>query len=288
MITNRKWIDVLFCILCFSSCSSLKFTEELKNPFQIAIHSIACSDAPLVKAKIEGTEYLLMLDLGCSSCLMLKDRVLNQLSHKEFMGMSRIFDINGNIYEQSEYKIPHVRFGSFEIADVQAIEENYLFIREGNKIGTKRYPPRTQDQIDQIDGKIGAGLFDLSESICYFDMSRSIFCMGTALDQVIEDYPLVDFVENKIEVIDGFVCLDVLTDRGMKKFMLDTGASCSLIQKMAEDGREIKMDLELFGRRRFFTFDLPENVPFDGILGIDFFDDYKVCLDFSNRRIYTK
>jgi hypothetical protein len=204
------------------------------------------------------------------------------------MGVSQIFDVNGNIYEQPEYRIPYIHFGPFEMTDVWAIEENYLFIREGNKIGRKRRPLRIQDQIDNIDGKIGSRLFDSSGCSCYFDMSRSIFCMGTRLGQITKDYPLIDFMKNKIEVINGFICLDVLTDRGMKKFMLDTGASCSLIQKMPQDRQEIKMDLELFGRRRFVTFDLPNNLPFDGILGIDFFEDYKMCLDFSNQTIYIK
>lgn len=285
---SKKRHSFPILLLLLASCSSSKFTTVSENPFQISIYSIACSNAPLVKVKIEGTEYLLIFDLGCNMCLMLKDRVLNTLNHKEYMGISRFFDINGNIYEQSEYKIPHMQIGPFDITDIGAIQESYFFIQEGNKIGTKRRPLRTQDQMDLIDGKIGGGLLCLSKLISYFDLSHSTVCMGTRLDQITKNHPLSDFSQLKLEVINGFICLNLLTDRGMQKFLLDTGASHSLIQKTALDNKDVKINLELFGARRFIAIDLPVDAPFDGILGLDFFKDYKVCLDFSNQTLYIK
>lgn len=255
---------------------------------QIPVYFPRCLNRPAIKVNIENRQYLMMLDLGCNGHLDLFCRVLNDLKQKEFVGVSTFIDIKGNQYEHQKYRIPFLKLGSFTISDATAGEENDLFIREGARIGTWNDPLRLQDRIDTIDGRIGGGLFCDLQCVCYFDMSRLIFCMQSSLDRIMESYPLTDFVKGSFEIVNGWACLNIQTDRGMKRFVLDTGASHSIIQKSSLDRQWVKVDLGSFGRRPFFTFDIPERIPFDGVLGFDFFEDYKICLDFSNQTMYVK
>lgn len=280
----------LGCICCcfFTSCSSIKEVTEHQSTYQIPVYFPRCANAPTVKVNIEGSEYFLILDLGASSHLKLLDRALNQLNNKEFVGLFRSIDINGNYYEQPAYKIPHLKLGSMNIKGAVAVEESHQFIRQGGKIGSWHNYLQAQDQIDMIDGRIGGGLFCSSGSICYFDMSRFVFYLASHLDEITKTHPLTNFTQRTFEEVNGLICLNILTDRGIKRFMLDTGATHSAIQRSVLDDQWVKIDLEDFGRRRFFALDLPDNLPFDGILGIDFFDDYAICMDFRTHTLYIK
>jgi hypothetical protein len=189
---------------------------------------------------------------------------------------------------QPEYRIPLLTMGLFKVKDAVAAEESHYFIREGCRIGNHKDHLRVQDRLNTIDGRIGGGFFCSSKCVCYFDMAKNIFCMGTHLDQITKNYPIKDFIPEKFEMVNGLICINLLTDRGMKKFVLDTGSNRSLIQKSSSDANEVKVDFELFGRRRCIAFDFPAELPFDGILGFDFFDDYPMCLDFSNQILYIK
>jgi uncharacterized protein YceK len=285
---SKNWLWFVFIALILTSCSSIKMAAEQQSAFQIPVYFPRCANAPIVKVNIEGVEYFLILDLGASAHLKLVDRALNRLNNKEPVGISRSIDINGNCYEMPAYKIPHFKLGTINIEGAVVVEESHRFIREGGKIGSWHNYLQIQDQIDMIDGRIGGGLFCSSRCVCYFDMSRFVFCLGPTLDEMTKTYALTNYMQDTFEDVNGLICLNILTDRGMKKFVLDTGASHSAIQKSHSDGRWVKMDLEHFGPRHFFALDIPENLLFDGILGIDFFDDYAMCLDFSTHTIYLK
>ena len=286
---SKKRLLLVFFALFLTSCSSAKLQKtDSQSVFQIPVYFPICINAPVVKVNIEEQELLLALDLGSNAHLKLIGRALDQLKNKELVGVSRSTDIKGNRYEEPVYKIPYFRLGSLTVSDAVAGEENLFFIQEGSRVGKWHDHLRIQDQINKIDGRIGGGLFSSFKYVCYFDMSRLIFCMGPSLDQITNNYPVVDFMKGKFEVVDGLICLNILTDRGMKKFMLDTGAQRSLIQKSSMDGKWVTVDLGRLGQRRFFAFDIPEQMPFDGILGFDFFEDYRMCLDFSNQTIYIK
>lgn len=285
---SRNCLWSVFIAVFVTSCSSTKVIKEQQSAYQIPVYFPRCANAPTVKVNIEGLEYFLILDLGASSHLKLLDRALNQLNHKEFVGLSRSIDINGNCYEQPAYKIPHFKFGTLNIEGAVAVEESQRFIREGGKIGSWHNYLQTQDRIDMIDGRIGGGLFTSTGCVCYFDMSHFVFCLAASLDQITKNHPLTNFMQSTFEEVNGLICLDLLTDRGVKKFVLDTGATHSAIQKSPGDRHEVKMDLEHFGHRKFIALDIPENLLIDGILGIDFFDDYAMCLDFATHTIYIK
>ncbi len=84
-------------------------------------------------------------------------------------------------------------------------------------------------------------------------------------------------------------CMNIQTDRGMKKFLIDTGAECSIIKKSPNEPEQIKVYLENIGSWNFYAIDLPPGIPpIDGILGVDFLKKHIICLDFLDQAIYIK
>ncbi len=285
LMTKKKWVGFLCFSLLFASCSSITTQDEN----QIPVHFLSCSDAPMVKVNIEGSEYVLMLDLGANVHLILKDRVLEKLHHKESVGISRAFDIQGNKYAQPEFKLESYQLGKITVENPIATEESLFFVTTGSRLIAGWSDRRLRQQIKQIDGKVGSDFFLSSGRPCFLDMSRSLLSTGETLSELEEIYPLTGFVQKRLEIENGWLCVTLETNYGEKKFLIDTGAERSAIRKSPSDHKQVKLSLEHFGLWRFYAVQFPEGIPpIDGILGIDFLKKHAICLDFSNHTIYIK
>ena len=128
-----------------------------------------------------------------------------------------------------------------------------------------------------------------SGQACFLDMSRSLLCIGDTLQDLIHLYPLTEFHKEHLEIDNGCLCVNIQTNEGMKRFLLDTGAERSAIKKSPSDPKQIKLSLENLGSWNFYTLNFPEGIlPIDGILGIDFLKKHAVYLDFLDRTIYIE
>ena len=286
-MTGRKWIESLFLCLLLVSCSSIP--KESLSGFQIPVHFLSCSDAPMVKVNIEGSEYVLMLDLGANVHLILKDRVLQKLEHKEPAGTSLTTDIQGNKYAQPKFKLDSYQIGNFNVKNPIATEESLFFVKTGSRLFASKNDRRINQKIEQVDGKIGSEFFLSCGQACFLDMSRSLLYVGDTLQDLISLYPLAGFQKKHLEIENRCLCVNIQTNQGMKKFLLDTGSERSAIKKSPSDPKQIKLSLENLGSWNFYTLNFPEGtLPIDGILGIDFLKKHAVCLDFLDRTIYIK
>lgn len=286
-IAGKKWIGSFFLCLFLVSCSSIR--EGPSNNHQIPVHFLSCSDAPMVHVNIEGSEYVLMLDLGANIHLILKDRVLQKLEHKEPVGTSFTTDIQGNKYAQPKYQLRSYQIGNFNIKNPTASEESIFFVKTGSRLFPSKNDRRINQKIEQVDGKVGSEFILSSGQACFLDMSRSLLYIGDTLQDLIDLSCLTEFQKQPLEIENGCLCVNIQTNEGMKRFLLDTGAERSAIKKKPSDPKLIKIYLEDLGLWKFFTLNFPEGLPpFDGILGIDFLKKHIVILDFLDRKIYIK
>lgn len=284
-LVKKKWVGFICLCLLFASCSSPK----IQDGNQIPISFLSCSDAPMVKVNIEGSDYLLMLDLGANVHLMLKDRVLEKLHHKEPVGISRAFDIQGNKYAQPEFKLESYQLGHLTVESPIVTEESLFFVTTGSRFISGWSDRRLRQKIKQIDGKVGSECFLSFGRPCFLDMSRSLLSVGETLSEIDEIYSLAGFFQNPLEIENGWLCVNIETNYGTKKFLIDTGAERSAIRKTPSDSKRVKLLLENFGSWSFYSIDFPDKIPFiDGILGMDFLKKHAVCFDFSNHTIYIK
>lgn len=274
-----RWSFILL-IVGFSSCTRV---QNHDHPCKLPLHFLSCSDAPMLEINIEDVPRRVMFDLGANVCLMLQKNVLDQIDRKEYLGSSRLLDINGNEYFQPNFRIAPVQIGPMRIDNPVATEENPYFVLHGNTI-RKGDGSRSKDRIEQVDGKIGSELFYVSQSICGIDLSHSVLYVGKSLEEIRNLLPKSEYWQQDFEVIEGFVCIDLQTNLGKKRFLLDTGSEMSVITKGLVDDNEAELWLDLFGKWYFYSVPFPDSLPpFDGILGVDFMKKHAFCLDFSSK-----
>lgn len=244
----------------------------------------------MVRVKIEDTEYNLELDLGSNSDLMIKPRVLDQIQDKQLGKPSVWHDIKGNEYHSPSYKIPVLKIGPLRVENATAVEESEFLITTGNKIGKSDWE-RIQNQLAHIDGRIGSATFH--SSVVFLDLSQPLFLLEATIEDMKTKISFEGFVEGSFDFERGLVGVNFMSESSVKKLLLDTGASISLANSSLNQ-RKIKMNhLELnsvdLGGWDFYPLEFPEKLSWaDGILGMDFFNKFAVCLDFPNKKIYLK
>lgn len=287
-----KWLSILFLVVLCASCTRRQFEITEEGDFtRIPLFFLSCSDTPLLKTEIEGMSISLKVDLGMNCDLTLRERILDAIQNKECKGQSELYNVKGTQYMPSLYWIPKIKIGKIHVENALSSSETMQMVA-GSKIG--HWSQREiGEQFSQIDGKIGTGILSLLH--CYFDLSHKTLYLAQNLAEIRKCYSLDDFIGVPFELQNGLVILTAETDFGVKRFILDTGASVSALKKSQITSKKkdwIKLNLSLegfdFGKLEFFLYDMTDRLPADGILGIDFFKKHGVHLDFEHRKVYIQ
>lgn len=146
-----------------------------------------------------------------------------------------------------------------------------------------------------IDGRIGMGFFE--HFFCFFDFASLKGGLAQDLQGLVNkcqiflgEYQKIPFFMGKAGAI-----IDIKTDFGVKKFLIDTGASCSILRRpstprekdMYVHSSQLKIGEQDYGPWRFHPFEISELYDdMDGILGIDFLKHCRLIFDFQNQVIY--
>ena len=286
---GRRGIFLLWSLGCLACTRN---APTVDNPSQIPVYFLSCSDVPLLKVTIEQAEYLLKLDLGASCDLMLPRRVLDQIEEKEYVGVADGGDIQGSQYHNAQFEVLDVQIGRLHVPKAVAIEEDVYFISHGSRPWGKIQKKQLQQQLQHIDGRVGNQLF--SASVCFLDLAHSKFCIGASVDEIAQRDSLDGYRQMPFKFYKGLMCIDCKTEYGDKSFVLDTGSHRSVLSKssLLRPGRTphaVRMTLDGVGSLRFDLLDFPQQLSeVDGILGMDFFRRYCICIDFQNQWVYLK
>ncbi len=112
-----------------------------------------------------------------------------------------------------------------------------------------------------------------------------------------------DFIEVPIRIKDGILELEIETDLGKQRVILDTGASfCSFknskvdpdkIKTLPSGKRYVPTQKVMiqgcdFGVWGFALASMSDQIDADGVLGVDFFLEHAVCFDFAKKIAYIK
>ncbi len=267
----------------------------------IPVQFFSYSNLPVIEIVIENKKYYLELDTGAVGDIVLKKNVLDQICNKKYQGIVKTVDINGNIYENSEFLISDIELGGLSFESVVAREENISLLTDGCVVrhSSKNEEEKKALRFTNIAGRIGWGI--LEERRWYFDFFHSLLWAVedlTELEKSVVYFSARDYVEVPFEIGEAGIILFIDTNIGIKKLLLDTGAniSClreSLVQKKYakefEPGRwmflsKMKIGDTNFGNFPFFLYDFTAMLDVDGILGIQFFEKNGIYLDFENKK----
>ena len=252
------------------------------------------SRQPLIQVEIEGKKYTLLIDTGSSHRLGLHKRVLERFGDKEFLGVANYLDFKGNPYQIEVFRTPPVKLHkSLEISGLDAQEENIDFLTSGASIQkTRSLFSKIRDQLRLlwIDGRIGFSPF--RDIAAHFDFPHRCLYLGKNLKALEQEgiFQPNDFVALPFAVDHSGPVISLETNLGEKKFLLDTGATHSIINATEDSSLNLKVNDTTFGSWYFFYAQFSPKVAseFDGVLGVDFFKKHAICFDFQQGIVYIQ
>lgn len=213
------------------------------------------------------------------------------------MGISDYVGIRGKAYPTQGFQLPKVTLLNLAIDGLVGFEENLDFLKDAKTWQSNGLWDRFRDLLEllMIDGRAGWTLFQ--EGVTVFDFPHSALIVAKEINSLVHEtgYSLEKFVAVPFEIQKWGLTLLAETDRGTQKFLLDTGATRSVIKKtLFQDDIPVYVTEKLaignrgFGPWQFLLFEYNSKMECDGILGVDFFKRHRICLDFQNRMAYIQ
>lgn len=226
---------------------------------------------------------------------MIRKDVLENISKKKFVSNSEYIGINGKKYITSDFRIDEVKIGDFITGNIFK-EEDENFWTEGSVIKDFSFINSIKVHLMYQVFRAGIVGMDLFQKFaCVFDFPHSSIFLANHIEEIIDEnmYNIIPFEMGRAGVI-----LKVQTDFGIKRLLLDSAATSSLIQLSNEERAHtqdecITMKLNAngidFGFWEFNVFNIAKNFDdIDGILGIDFFKKGIIGLDFTAKVVYIQ
>jgi len=246
---------------------------------------------PCITAEIEGKPYLLQVDLGNRFSLYFEKKVLEGLE-KKLSGTAATRDVRGIRYKTAKYSLPKLKTGTFVWTNVEAREEHPDYKKNTTFFADPNNTPQFH-----VDGNIGQKILETHNLLMNFSHSV-MFASNDFAKLDGEGYPVKKWCRVPLLSTKHGIYLDVRTEIGLKRFVLDTGATHSIVRSSEveeEAGEEIKsfsfQKFEIGGRdfrnKTLLQFPMsPKLSDCNGIIGMDFLHDYAFYLDFKNEFAY--
>ncbi len=297
----------IILLLVLSTIGILSFAiwkfSSPRNSCALPIHFSSDFNVAYATVTIEGQTYSLALDLGMDSQLSLNKDVLKKIKEKQPCNSIGYYDVKGNHYVSDSYIIPEIKIGRPRIFNVTIKEENEEYLKNVRFRSPK--DEKAQQEFDRtIVGRIGSEMFSIEGPRALFlDLGRSKAFVIKDIDRFHEDgYSIEKMVKIPYELNQGFV-IEVETDFGKKKFLLDTGLALNnVIRDSLVDEKfptqvvdnwklvtssKFQFGDKDFGSENFFPFAISPIIEgIDGILGMSFFRKYAVLLDLQKKVAY--
>jgi hypothetical protein len=235
------------------------------------------------------------IDLGFRGDCSLASSILDQIEGKTLLGFQTRYGFQGKAYNKKVFEVPNIRISQLSIDCPQVQEEakdfhaQAVFVKDGGKPSAAE-PARLGWQIFQNTNL----LFDLkNEKIAFCDSLSTLKKQG---------YEIQKFVKAPLLIDRGLIEIEAETDGGTLRCMLDTGSTFNGFNSNKEENvsmqelfwnpeyfltkHTFKINQQEFGPITFRQFPIRLPIPIDVILGMDFFLENIVFLDFANSFVY--
>ena len=193
------------------------------------------SRIPTVEVLFNGKSYPLGIDLGSFFQMTLHNSVLSEID-KVPWGENSWIDVMGNEYTSPRYLIPEVQIGDLVLPSVFAKTESDEYKRN-----TTLWDGQSDLPFKRL-GSIGRAL--LKRKNLFLDFPRSQLVLCSTLDDLKKrGHPVDQLTRVPFTMTSLGVTLHIPTDLGIKKFVIDTGATINLIRSsLIPDGAACPYD----------------------------------------------
>ncbi len=280
-----KYLFVFITIIISQICSALS------DPNYEIIDMEISNNLPFVNLQVESQKAKFLLDTGARNQVLVLDKdILSKLTTiKAFRAKEKSTDITGKEYIAKRYILPKFNIGKISFLQQRIVEDTDWGLSTKNISVPK-------------DGVIGLELFLNKGIIIDYPQNKL-----TIIDRKMPiEYDTENWLELKFKVDrEGVSIYTSIDDGGVKRFILDTGATISIIKPKSIGNNKVKDNCNIYlsknGKCRYikpenpklnnsnigelflYLYDFPPEFEADGILGYDFLSNKIIYIDFDKR-----
>lgn len=301
-----KRLSFFILILLFSCTVSQKTDTEVTAQsvkrvkpsyfIPVPISNLSSIQVPCIEVDVEGTTLSMELDLGFRGYLTVPKEYIHVIPSKFFLQEKPMYGVRGKEYPTNLYRIPKVRIGKMTFLEPVLQEgtmeflKDSVFLQDGGEPSSRRG-----------NGRLGWELFYNTNLLVDMKNSQIAFCdsLATLKEQ---GYDVENFIRAPLFLKRGLVEIQGETPEGPLLCVLDTGATWNILHSELKD--ETSMDQAMwdpdytlqcpsfkiegndFGPISFHCIPINIPIPVEAILGMEFFQENLVFLDFSGKSAY--
>lgn len=261
----------------------------------VSISKFSSIQAPCLDVQIGNETFSMELDLGMRGALSISTAYIDRVISKQFVEDQPRYGFRGKEYQTNFYQISDISIGDmFFIRPIlqESCEEfcnDSVIIKKGNTPSPREH------------GRLGWELFYNVNLLIDIKKSQIAFCdsINTLKKQ---GYPVGDFVKAPLLIERGLIEFETQVSERSFCCLLDTGCTKNLVNSEAEEGKSIediifdpnyvveypsfKISETEFGPIKFHRIPIKMPIQIDMVLGMEFFENFLVFIDFSNRHVY--
>ncbi len=254
----------------------------------IKISKFTAANQPCLSAEIDQKTISVMLDLGFRGQFGFSSDVLKTIENKTYLQSTTMYGICGAAYKENLFKIPKISVGSVVFSEPEVHEYSETFHIDATLIEGNEQPSSPEP------GKVGWELFGNINLFLDLKHSKLSFCDSLST-LVRQGYQEEAFVKVPLLLDRGLVEIEVQTELGLFRCMLDTGSTWNVLntENRAYEQTYVTARRELFlinstnfGPLDFHLVPIKMPIAIEGILGMEFFQEHCVFLDFSEHSVY--
>jgi len=283
----------------------LEFFELIKEEgyfIPLKIYGYSHANMPFLDVKVGEMTIPAIIDLGFQGMFSLPVNLIKKIDKKKWIEHDQSYGLKGRIYENNVYEIEDIKIEDMSFPSVKILEGCKEIMDEGILLGTPSQ--------EYCFGFIGWKLF--AEYNLLVDCRQYIVALCDSLKTLKQQgYPIDVFTETPL-LSDSFLIIEAITEKGPVRCLLDTGSTWNMLNKDWENGysddqiskdqssenedsfifndedtkefSNFEIEGKEFGPITFSRIKSP--LPFDVILGMDFFDSHLVFIDFEDKKVY--
>lgn len=272
-----------------SSCgTSISGSKDEEVPFisLIEIPKFSQSKVPCIPVQVGETRVLMKIDLGFTGYVTTSRDFLDAIREKTFFTTVESVGMRGTVWHKDVYRVPIIQLANITYFDFPIEVEHELFGKESSLDSEDESPSEREA------GRLGWRFFDGMKVL--FDIPKGKILASNTLDELKkEGYVLEDFVKAPLFADQHVLYIESATSKGPLRWMLDTGATANHLDGGSGYNLENRVDniyLQIEGKNfgPISAYEIPFKfpLPIDGILGMEFFEDHIVLIDFPERQVY--
>jgi hypothetical protein len=257
------------------------------------------TDLPSISFELEELKIPAIIDLGFRGECCVIQQLSEQVREKEFLETETFYNFRGSFFEEKLYKIKEIVIGDMTFENV-ILNEKPDVLRNETSIVKEGHTPS-----EKLPGKIGWELFKKFQMGLLLDFKNKKIAFCNNLERL----------KKSGYLIDSFLKVPLIIDRGLVEFeselsgktvrvCLDTGCNWNMLNdpsippemiNEAAFNEDMVSEVEHFmignhdlGKIKFHRLPIRLPIQLEYTLGMEFFLEHTVFIDFPGKTIYIQ